>query len=247
MVAMARDAGLRRRQGKGGGPQTIATPTALRLQAMAWRTESAIPLPGRHDARRSVADPRKPRMTEVNPYSAPAAEIRHQAPVDGKIHKLGGLLMVPVGSELPEICLFTGRTGTGKYEDKKLVWASPWIFLLILVNWLILLIVYMIIRKQGRLRYYVDHAVLAKRRKVMLVSWLGAVLMVALLTTGIVCELPALIGLPILGLLILLIVGLMMTPKLKISRIDKVYIHLKGVPEQAMDGIIAAQAATAAV
>lgn len=180
-------------------------------------------------------------MDQNNPYSAPAAEIRQLAPpVDGQIHKRDGLLLVPLGSELPAICLFTGKVGTGKYIDRTLVWVSPWLYLLILVNWLILLIVYVIVKKQGRLKYFVDDTVLARRKKVMLISWLVAIGMAALMAAGIVFELPALIGPPILGLLIVLLVGLVKFPKLKINRIDKQYIHLKGVPEQAMDDIIAA-------
>lgn len=175
-----------------------------------------------------------------NPYMAPSVEVSKTV-ASGGVHQKDGMLLVPLGSELPDVCLITGRRSTGRHVEKTFTWAPGWVYIFILFNLLVLLIVYLIVRKQGKLKYYLDHEVLAKISSVTRNSWLTFAGLVVLEVVGIVQQIPLLIGVPILGSLILLIVALVRLPRLTIAKIDKQFIYLKKVHPDAVERILAVQ------
>ena len=175
-----------------------------------------------------------------NPYSAPQTDIANSSPkAGGTIHQEDGLLVVPIGTELPDICLISGRRSSGRYFDKKLTWSPPWVFIFILVNLLILLIVYLIVRKQGRLKYYLDQEVVTRMRNHTIFSWVAFPSLIAAIVVGTILEILPLIALPLLTLPILLIVMVVIHPRIRIARIDKTAIYLAKVHPEAMDYILA--------
>ncbi len=176
--------------------------------------------------------------TMNNPYSAPATQPDSGATGDGQVRCVGDLLVIPKGTKLPGICLFTGTEDGGVFETKKLSWAPPWVFIFILFNILILLVVYLIVRKQGELTFYTDASILA-RRKTVGWTW-GGTMMAAVVAAviGFATEVPVLGICSVLAFLVALIVLLVKFPKLKIAKIDKTDIHLKGIPPEVRDRII---------
>jgi len=174
-----------------------------------------------------------------NPYDAPVVQPNSSATSDGRVRCVGDALVVPKGTTLPDTCLYTGLEGKGAYESKKLSWAPPWVYIFILFNIIVLLIIYLIIRKQGDLTYYVDSSIV-RRRSSLGWTWGGVmVAMVVTLVAGIVMETGAVIGIGAVALLVALIILLVKLPKLKIAKIDKTDIYLKGVPVEVCDRIIA--------
>ncbi len=61
--------------------------------------------------------------------------------------------------ELPGRCVKTNEPVDGKAITKTLSWANPAVSLLVLVNVIVLIIVYMIVRKQCRITFYLSPAV----------------------------------------------------------------------------------------
>lgn len=176
----------------------------------------------------------------VNPYSAPQTAIDKHVPKDAVIHRQEDLLVIPIGTELPDICLLTGRRSTGKFFDKKFTWSPGWVYIFLLVNLLVLLIIYLVVRKQGRLKYYLDGAVVTKMKKQALFSWLAFPLLILMIIAGTGLEIPLLIIVPILTIVVLLIVMLFIYPKLHIKKIDKTYIYVAKVHPDAMEYILSA-------
>jgi hypothetical protein len=179
----------------------------------------------------------------VNPYAAPQGEIGSSgrgADMRGVARQQGDQLLIPVGSGLPDVCLFTGRRGTGRFYDKKLSWVPPLAFLTIFLGLLILIIVVLILQKHGRLRYYVDEEVVAKMTKATIVCWslFGGCLLLVGIAIAAQSGLPALLALFLfIGMLVYTVVGI---PRLSIAKIDKQYIYLKKVHPDAIDAIVGA-------
>ena len=174
----------------------------------------------------------------TNPYSAPTIQPDSTATGDGMVRCLGDLLLIPKGTKLPGICLFTGKEDGGVFETKKLSWAPPWVFIFILFNLLILLVIYLIVRKQGELTWYTDASILARRRSVGWTWGTTAMAGVVAAVVGFASELPVVGVCSVLVILVALILLLVKSPKLKIAKIDKTDIHLKGVSPEIRDRII---------
>lgn len=92
-------------------------------------------------------------MTELNPYAAPKSAIVAPESGDG-YYAQGSMLICRDGAVLPSRCVKTNVPIDATCMRKRvLAWASPWIYLLLLVNLIILIIVYLIARKRIRITY----------------------------------------------------------------------------------------------
>lgn len=78
------------------------------------------------------------------PYARPA---EYQAAEQGWLWEYDQLV-VPLNVELPPRCAKCGQPGARRHV-LKLYWMNPLFLLLILLNWLVLLIVYLFVRKTG--------------------------------------------------------------------------------------------------
>ena len=101
----------------------------------------------------------------------------------------------------------------------------------------IVFILYLILRKQGRLRYFVADEILARRKRATIVCWslLGA--MVLSVIVAIAAQINAFFVLFFLFAVALLIAAVVMVPRLRIAKIDKDYIYPKKVHPDAMAAI----------
>lgn len=163
---------------------------------------------------------------QENPFAAPSSPIH--ATLAEPTHSVGILALednkIVCGDSvrLPAICVKTGRSDDLVKVKKKLYWAPKWVGFLILLNLLILLVVYMIVRKQVDVVYYIDRSA---RSSLRLKNAIGVLLFIAGLVGMIaaaVAEHPAMfVG------LIALIVGLSMV--VKFGNVLKPVAHKDGI------------------
>lgn len=87
---------------------------------------------------------------DVNPYQVPVTA----PPVQPKLRVDGKYLVVRSGTVLPPFCVKTNvPVQQEDIRQKRLTWCSPWVAALILINVLVLLIVYFIVRKHCLLTF----------------------------------------------------------------------------------------------
>lgn len=83
-----------------------------------------------------------------NPYQPPQSP----DPAQANIYVNDRFLLMPKNTSLPDCCLKCGDPPVKRYTQK-LFWVSPWVYLCILINILILLIVYLVTRKTTAVSY----------------------------------------------------------------------------------------------
>ena len=118
-------------------------------------------------------------IDDDNPYAAPKAEIlgkdtHFESAADAWRDR--ELLVVRKGAELTDRCLKCAAPTKG-YRDqfsRMLSWHKPAWAALILVNWLLYLIVYFIVRWQGRVTVSLCPLHRKKRRRAITWGWLAA-------------------------------------------------------------------------
>ena len=112
-------------------------------------------------------------MSEFNPYAAPdlKGEWNPLGEASEPLFIANSCLVAPKNSDLPDICVFTGKVGNNIYVKKTLVYAPSWVLIILLLNLLIGAIVYLLVRKKGNLGYYISPEAKAARFKLALINW----------------------------------------------------------------------------
>ena len=114
---------------------------------------------------------------DTNPYQSPLADavaadhaLATGPLVDGKC------LVLVSGTILPAHCVRTNQAVTeGDMTRKRFDWAAPWVALLILVNVIVLLLVYFLVRKKCFLTFGLHPSVRRKYRNRLLLKALIAI------------------------------------------------------------------------
>ncbi len=78
-------------------------------------------------------------MADYNIYAAPKAQVGDNNGSD--CARLGDLVVVPIGSDLPPRCIVCNAPAKTPVKKSNLYWHTPWLYLLLLFN----LIVYAIV------------------------------------------------------------------------------------------------------
>ena len=176
--------------------------------------------PARATYVRGVDNPFAPPQADLTPSASSAA-----AP-DGAYREGALLVASRAGARLPDVCVKSGQP-TGNRLDRKLHWYPPWTYLFLLLNAIFFLIAAMLARKTVDLNFAVSEAVLAERKKQMLIG--GGIILVGLLSFGLVAIEPMLIfvGLAIflVGLFYLVFKSRLIWP----TKMDKEWAWIKGV------------------
>lgn len=166
----------------------------------------------------------------LNPYEAPQSVVKNAFPRGAGVRADGKHLIVTNGSALPMRCLkCNAECGEADVRiTKKLHFASPWIYVLLLVNIIVLVIVYYIVRKPVEIsfsRCHLHAKVLSKNRSIC-----GISLIIALISgiIGISYELPALTILALISLVTFLIVLIRVTNAVVLVKHHKGEFWLKG-------------------
>ena len=118
----------------------------------------------------------------------------------------GNLLVVRDGTVLPPRCIKTNAPVAEAPVKKTLYWATPALFLLILINILVLLIVYLIVRKKCQVQYYISPEVKKSQ-------WIKLSAAAGTLIAGVACIVVAIIlndGLWVLPAGVLILTGLVL-------------------------------------
>ena len=106
---------------------------------------------------------------EHNPYQVSETNISNTIAAHGisGVNVDGEFLVCQSPAVLPNRCMITNKDLTEQEEPikKNLSWASPWIYLCILLNIIILLIVYFIVRKKLTITYSLKDEVKAQFKK----------------------------------------------------------------------------------
>lgn len=106
---------------------------------------------------------KEPIIMEHNPYQVSESSVDDTmatGPIKG-VGVEGEYLVCQKHAVLPKRCMITNEELkiSDKPITKKMSWASPWIYLCILLNIIILLIVYFIVRKKLEITYYLKDEV----------------------------------------------------------------------------------------
>lgn len=129
-------------------------------------------------------------MTEMNPYAPPPimADVAPQ-PMYGAIGpglwRQDSVLVVRIGTPLPPRCVKTNEP-TDRVLKRNLVWYSPWLLLLVLINVLICAIVIMIMQKKATVHIGLSPEWISKRRVRMAIAWVTALAAIPLFILGMV-------------------------------------------------------------
>jgi hypothetical protein len=182
-------------------------------------------------------------MGEENPYAAPesvsgfAPTVTMSGYPADRFYVDGNLIMCGTPVALPAICVITGETEDIVLINKTVTWVPRWIYITLLAGVLILLIVYLVVRKECKTSYYLSRRL--RNRKRWMIFWGivgffgGFVLMIAGADSQIP-EILAPLGLvSLIGSLVLLILG---QPPLKAVRHENgVKFWLKGFRQPFFD------------
>lgn len=89
------------------------------------------------------------RFTMSNPYSVPAVtdEILQADDPQG-FRIIGNQLVCSKTAALPEICIVTGTTTDLVRIQRKLVWSPRWLLLVLLISPILLLLIYLLVRRR---------------------------------------------------------------------------------------------------
>ena len=124
-----------------------------------------------------------------NPYAAPKTDVLNAK--SGKttgVYVDGDLLVCPANTELPKICVKTGKEvsvskSTGKKFKKDIYWCPPWVLITFIIAGLITLILYFSFRKKLHIEYYMCNEAADKySTKKKIISILCLACVVALFT-----------------------------------------------------------------
>ena len=135
-------------------------------------------------------------------------------------------------ASLPSRCVRCNEPSEEPTRQRKIYWHSPWLYLLILANFLIYAVVAVIVRKRAIVAPGLCPAHKRRRRIGIAVVWVLLIAGFALLFMG---------KLGLLGGLLLILVALLasvsVTRIVRASRIDAQYIRLKGCGPAFLDSM----------
>ncbi len=168
-------------------------------------------------------------MDQRNPYAPPQAQV---VAVNGnKCTRDGNAVVVQSGNDLPPRCITCNAPVRRPIKEVKLYWHSPWLYLLLLINFLVYLVVGLVVRRTVKVSPGLCEVHAAKRSsRILVVVGLGAgscAAAIGLLTVG---ESGLAIAFFVFALL-LLVIGMLVSRKVYAKKITKDYASLGGCKE----------------
>ncbi len=185
-------------------------------------------------------------MPGQNPYAAPtvanpyAEQAFAQQGQQGGVWRQGNLLVMHRNAPLPPRCVKTNQPATGQLK-RKLYWHHPAVYAALLANIILYAILAAVLSKRATITIGLSEAGFAKRRRVMLISWIGVLGSVGAFVAGIALNpdqndvAPWLLLAGFLGFLGFLIFGLVAARLVTPKKMDDNYIWLKGVHPEYLD------------
>lgn len=178
-------------------------------------------------------------MYDENPYAAPesVSEVTPSGYPADRFYVDGNLIMCGTPVALPAICVITGETEDIVLVRKTVTWVPKWIYITLLAGVLILLIVYLVVRKECKTSYYLSRRIRNRKRWMIfggIVGFFGGFVLMIAGADSQIPEILAPLGLiSLIGSLVLLILG---QPPLKAVRHENgVKFWLKGFRQPFFD------------
>lgn len=149
----------------------------------------------------------------------------------------GKFLVIKTDAILPKRCIKTNQPVDDPPVTRKLYWAPPWVFVLILVNLIVLLIVYMIVRKECRVTYYISREQKNRRRIKLAAGWGVFVLSIITFGVGVGNEWPILAVASALAWLASIIALIMFANVIAPTKHKDGEFWIKGVCQEYLDEV----------
>jgi hypothetical protein len=151
-----------------------------------------------------------------------------------------GCLVVVKSTDLPDICVVTGKIGDNIYISKKMTYAPVWVLALILLSLLIGLLVYVLVKKTGQVGYYISQEAKAARTKLLLINWAIFLAGIGAIFVAVAADVPAImIAFPVASL-VSLIFYFVKIRGIYPGWINETSIGLKGIDSQIMNQLVEA-------
>ena len=188
--------------------------------------------------------PKEHPVDEENPYAVPESVSGFAPPVavaglpPDRFYVDGNLIMCGKSVVLPPICIITGETEDVVLIKKTVTWVSKWIYITLLAGVLILLIVYLILRKECKTSYYLSWRLRNRQRWMTFGAFVGFFVGFGLIITGVVnSQVPEiLVPLGLISLIASLVLLFLGKPPLKAVRQENgVKFWLKGFKQPFFD------------
>lgn len=175
--------------------------------------------------------------------AAPLAPLAYETPAPYVVAQddyrwEGRILVTPLMANLPDFCVKCGQVGAVRHE-RKLTYLNPLFLLTILISWIILIILYLVFRRQGTVRFSLCEIHEALRRKWRAIAWTIGLLGLAGIVSAIAIMMNARGRVPDYALAVLiggivfslagLILGIVKVQQVKPKKIDRVAMWLSGI------------------
>jgi hypothetical protein len=170
-------------------------------------------------------------MTPLNPYAPPVATgpgfPMQTAP--GAFRIEGDKLVIAKEGALPPLCIWNGEPAADGYVQRKLTWVPPWTGAFV-ISPIIYLIVFLIVKKTGGLRFALGQTARKRRKSGILILVSGMLVGIGVMIAGIAIREPIGMLVGIVLLFVGLLVGALRARTMQIVKIDKTHIYLKLPP-----------------
>ncbi|MFO0867567.1 MAG: hypothetical protein U0935_01345 [Pirellulales bacterium] len=181
----------------------------------------------------------------TNPYAAPQAPVPAMladggGQFTGGVWRQGNLLVMHRTAVLPARCVKTNEPTQGRLR-RKLYWHHPAIYLALLLNIIIYAVLASVLSHRATIEIGLSETGFSRRRKVMLISWIGVLLGIGAFVSSFFADWNAgptgpLVMFSGLGLfLVFLIFGLIAARMVQAKKMDHHYIWLSGVNREYLD------------
>ncbi len=147
----------------------------------------------------------------------------------GQVWRFKRQMVKALDSPLPDCCARCGAPPTGKPLKRTAWWCPSWVYVLILINLIVVLIVYLVLRKRVDLEMPLCDLHRARRRNLLLACWGTALASIGGIVAAIASDHPEYIIIPILLMIVAAIAGSMISPVLTPAKVKDGYVWLNGV------------------
>jgi hypothetical protein len=174
-----------------------------------------------------------------NPYAPPAPEDdkprrRRRAPASTdatNAWQQDGQVVAPrFGAELPDRCVVCNRR-TQSRIDQTFQWHHPAYYILICGGWIVYLIAMLMVRKTSTMRLPLCEDHLRRRKNGLTLLWASLGVGFFLVVISALGDLPALIGVAVLGMFVGIFVGALQARVATVAKMDEQHIWLKAGPD----------------
>lgn len=182
-------------------------------------------------------------MYDDNPYAAPesvsdfAPSVAPSGFAPDRFYVDGNLIMCGTPVALPAICVITGETEDVVLIKKTVTWVPKWIYITLLAGLLILLIVYLVVRKECKTSYHLSRRLRNRKRWMIFAGFVGFFGGFAIMIAGADSQIPeVLVPLGLISLISSLVLLILGQPPIKAVRHENgVKFWLKGFKQPFFD------------